>query len=161
MKPIDYTKITELKCTICKQVKPVSEYSKYVDPSAPINGWRYYSRCKECNKKLCKEYGIKSRNKRNARLRKWRKNNPVKAKAGDKRKRLAINYGLTESDVNHMIEQQNEMCLLCGRKVKLVIDHDHKTGRVRGLLCTRCNISLGWLETYPAIYDKLSSYLKG
>jgi len=60
------------------------------------------------------------------------------------RKRTTETYGLTPMDYNRMWVKQKGCCAICGRhqdefKRKLAIDHNHETGQVRGLLCTRCN----------------------
>jgi hypothetical protein len=67
-------------------------------------------------------------------------------------------YNLTQQDYNKMLEAQGGKCKVCrehgplnGRS--LDVDHDHKTGRVRGLLCPRCNAHLGWYETYKSMVD--------
>jgi len=58
---------------------------------------------------------------------------------------LRISYNLSEEDVQEIKHTQGGRCKLCNRKRKLCIDHDHESGRVRGLLCYRCNRSLGCL----------------
>lgn len=68
-------------------------------------------------------------------------------------------YGLTKEDYLSMREAQEDLCLMCKRKKKLVIDHDHKTGKIRGLLCNRCNLFLGFLENDPSLIDKARAYL--
>lgn len=79
-------------------------------------------------------------------------------------------YGLTKLDQIKLCETQNNKCKLCDKIVELhtrqknysmtaCIDHDHKTNKVRGVLCHACNISLGYLETKIGI-DKLAEYLK-
>lgn len=60
--------------------------------------------------------------------------------------KLMSYYNLTESEYNAMFLSQKGKCALCERFVGLIVDHDHKTGRVRGLLCKRCNTLLGMLE---------------
>ena len=80
-------------------------------------------------------------------VRRWRQRNPeldfLQRKAWHTRKR----YGLSIDDVVRMNHQQGGLCARCGRPPKvgktLFIDHDHKTGMVRGLLCPVCNNILG------------------
>ena len=57
-------------------------------------------------------------------------------------RRLRRKYGLTLAQYNRMLKAQGGVCKLCGRppqKLALAVDHDHKTKRVRGLLCFTCN----------------------
>jgi len=56
--------------------------------------------------------------------------------------RIQREYGLTPNQVKEMSDKQNGRCLICGEAKRLVIDHDHVTGKVRGLLCHRCNTCL-------------------
>lgn len=58
-------------------------------------------------------------------------------------------YGITDHEYMQMLEKQNGVCLICGRspsKRRLHIDHDHKTNKIRGLLCFRCNYDLSWFN---------------
>lgn len=62
---------------------------------------------------------------------------------------LGDRYGITLIDYDNMLLEQNGGCKICGRhpkKYRLSIDHDHKTNKVRGLLCVSCNRALGRLE---------------
>jgi hypothetical protein len=72
-------------------------------------------------------------------------------------------YGITAEDRDRMRDEQGGQCLIC-KKVPtgewwygLVIDHCHSTGRVRGLLCNRCNSNLGW---YEREHENIQRYLK-
>lgn len=62
-------------------------------------------------------------------------------------------YGLSRADFDRMRVEQGHACAMCGlhedanTRATLFVDHDHATGRVRGLLCARCNTGLGYLET--------------
>jgi hypothetical protein len=61
---------------------------------------------------------------------------------------LKRKYGLTPETFDALYQTQNGVCKICARQVELVVDHDHNTGRVRGLLCRKCNAELGWYEMY-------------
>ena len=76
---------------------------------------------------------------------------------------LKYEYGITLDDYNKMFNEQEGKCAICQRhqnelKKILYVDHDHKTGEVRGLLCKNCNVALGFYEKYDTqIFEK---YLK-
>ncbi len=105
------------------------------------------------------------------RTRKWRANNPERARSLDKRKYLSSRYGLTVAEYELMHEAQGGRCKLCnspetivngrGRNTSsLAVDHCHETGKIRGLLCFRCNTSIGQIQKY-GLADKVSAYLRG
>ena len=64
-------------------------------------------------------------------------------------------YGITAEQYNKMLAEQNGVCAICGRPPKtkrLHVDHDHKTGKIRALLCMMCNTKLGIIEHPKKIY---------
>jgi len=97
-----------------------------------------------------KEYNEKTRNVQEfkSRLRAWT---------------LIKRYGITEKEYAEIFTSQGEKCALCGLPGiygRLFVDHDHETGRVRGLLCPGCNGALGGYEKVLR-YPSLQAYLKG
>lgn len=73
-------------------------------------------------------------------------------------------YGITVEQYNHLLEAQNNRCAGCNKhkddfKVKLAVDHCHKSGKVRGLLCDLCNRALGMLKDDPETLKRLIDYL--
>jgi 5-methylcytosine-specific restriction endonuclease McrA len=66
-------------------------------------------------------------------------------------------YGLTAEQVDVLVVLQERRCKLCGAEVPLVVDHDHGSGVVRGMLCHRCNLLLGQIEKVGM--DRVTSYL--
>ena len=105
----------------------------------------------------------------------WRRKNPEKwkllmersnakrkASGADRNLRLIRDYGITSDDYNRMLAEQGGGCKLCGWAPqrghrRLAVDHCHKTGRVRGLLCAVCNGGIGKLESVGI--DKVRIYL--
>lgn len=157
VRPVDYAALTERTCSRCHVTKPVAEFHRYVDASAPT-GWRYHSWCRPCANERARTYGTENRQRRNQRLRAWRQANPEAARAYDRRQRLRRQYGLSEADLDAMKVASGGRCALCERRTELVIDHDHATGNVRGLICAQCNTLLGWLER-PGVRGKVDDYL--
>ena len=92
----------------------------------------------------------------NKRNREWRAANGTKANGYCRKYRLKKEYGLTVEEYDAMVLAQGGKCAICGatrgskigskRDAKLNIDHDHQTGKVRGLLCHNCNMVLGHLD---------------
>ena len=70
-------------------------------------------------------------------------------------------YGLSIAEYNLMRAEREGCCKICGRRPKrrLYVDHDHTTGRVRGLLCNRCNHALGLLSDSPISVVNAFQYL--
>jgi 5-methylcytosine-specific restriction endonuclease McrA len=77
----------------------------------------------------------------------YRSRHPDRVKASDKKQALR-RFGLTPQEYDDMAARQNHSCAVCGEKdtKALAVDHDHDTGRVRGLLCGKCNTALGLMN---------------
>lgn len=75
---------------------------------------------------------------------------------------LRRTYGVTQTDYNNMMRLQNSACKICKEKPlsKLCVDHDHKTGKVRGLLCHSCNNSLGLLKESISVLQSMIQYIE-
>ncbi len=67
-------------------------------------------------------------------------------------------YGITAEYFNEMYDLQEGRCGICDKpfQKRPDVDHDHKTGEVRGLLCRGCNVGLGWAEKY---HEEVKSWL--
>jgi hypothetical protein len=81
---------------------------------------------------------------------------------------LKAKFGITEAEYNSILESQNGLCAICGqpetrkkfgKPTKLAVDHNHKTGAIRQLLCSRCNVVIGKIEENPILCDKIKDYL--
>ena len=86
-------------------------------------------------------------------------------RAKDSRRRNLSKYNMRPEEYDAMLEVQSGVCLICGRppkKIRLHVDHDHKTGKVRGLLCFQCNNQVVLvLDRYPRRIHRALLYLKG
>lgn len=72
--------------------------------------------------------------------------------------RLKSRYALSHEQFNKMLDEQDGTCAIC-KKPAVVVDHDHSTGEVRGLLCPQCNSGLGFFEDNPTLLSKAAEYL--
>jgi hypothetical protein len=119
----------------------------------------------------------KQKKKRAEYMREYNKRKPEKKKLLRKRYRenhkanqLKAKYGITVEEYQAMFDSQGGVCKLCGQEEttrisrgdgirSLAVDHDHKTGKVRGLLCHQCNVVLGQYELHKDLFPKFQEYL--
>lgn len=112
--------------------------------------------------------GISQYEDKNEYQRRWRqqsskiyKTDPEKVREAAWRRR----YGISRKDYNELLWQQGGVCAICktekpGRNhTHFHVDHNHKTGTVRGLLCDLCNRGLGYFKDSSALLEKAAKYL--
>ena len=75
--------------------------------------------------------------------------------------RIKREYGLNREQYLNMKRTQDSSCLCCKEVKKLVVDHDHETGKVRGLLCDNCNLALGLLKDSVGTLERMIKYVQG
>ena len=100
-------------------------------------------------KKTRKNYYQKNKEEICAKKKIDRATNPIKTILINRKKHLKKKYSLTLEQYDQMFEQQNGVCAICGLPElnrRLAVDHNHKTGKIRGLLCIQCNVKLCALE---------------
>lgn len=116
---------------------------------------RVLKRISEANKKdpipareRAKEFALENPEKIKKYQKTWKERHPEKRKVYTRNSRIRA-YGIEPEVYYAMLEKQSHKCAICGEESKqrtMNIDHNHKTGKVRGLLCNGCNLSLGHLE---------------
>ncbi|MQB00197.1 MAG: hypothetical protein GEU78_07885 [Actinobacteria bacterium] len=87
--------------------------------------------------------------------------------------RILKRYNITADELNQMLADQDHRCAICGVHaddapqvgahrswIGLVVDHNHNTGNVRGLLCQHCNLGIGKLRDDPDVVSEALSYLR-
>lgn len=143
------------QCKDCKIIKPFEDLQKH-----PQSADGYNSLCLECNRE---------------RVKRWRKQNPEKRaeqvrKEGKqpytKNKCLKATYGITLDEYNSMFSEQGGCCKICKLHQSefsraLAVDHCHRTGKIRGLLCSNCNTVLGMAKDDIEILKTAINYLAG
>lgn len=113
-------------------------------------------------------YEARRRGTRNKYYRAWREAHPGAERnwqppttAQLHEARLRYRYGITAADYENLLVAQGGGCAICGRTYsttrRLSVDHDHATGRVRGLLCQGCNVKVGHFE--GADFEAIAAYL--
>ncbi len=111
----------------------------------------------------------RERERQKLKNRRYRKDNKSGYQQSMFKSRLKQQYGLTVDDYERMWSAQDGRCKVCrvemirgGRTMDAVnVDHDHATGRVRGLLCSYCNLALGYAKDDAARLRALADYLDG
>jgi len=74
--------------------------------------------------------------------------------------RLKKSYGITIEQFDEMLERQKGLCPICKIRPATHLDHDHSTGRVRNILCHKCNVALSFLNEDPDIALRAAEYIK-
>ncbi len=157
------------KCSKCGEVKPLSSYYRA--------GANYYrGDCIPCNLVAKAERHRLNPEPARRRTKEWQRANPDRVaanreafiasggkKVADRRSHLKRKYGMTIEEYDAMLEAQGGGCFICGRlpreDISLHVDHDHSTGKVRGILCFCCNNALADFREDPALFAKAAGYL--
>lgn len=135
--PTVYIKKVTKKCPNCGETKLVDQFNRNQAQYDGLKPW-----CRVCDKKQKKDAYIMPLNRNSY---------------------LVKNYGLTLEEYNMRLEAQNEVCLICEEpciRLNLCVDHDHTTGKVRGLLCYSCNLAIGNMKDKPDLLRKAADYLE-
>lgn len=136
------------RCPDCKQTLSVDLFYRRTD----IKKGKYSTYCIECAKERAKKYYRQDTKTAHARARQWVKDNPERAKMHSAKAR----YGITEEKFWELISRP---CEICNSTEGICIDHDHKTGQVRGALCRNCNHGLGNFLDDPILLQAAIDYL--
>lgn len=139
-------------CRICARVLPLSGFRR--QPTAKLG---VDARCKKCESEYSREWNMRNADRYYE-------------------KHLLRKFGITLSEYEALAELQGGVCAICGElptgqrnrrrgeqrvfRARLVVDHDHSTGEVRGLLCNNCNAGIGVLNDDPALIRRALNYLE-
>ena len=149
--PLD--ELQQKRCSVCRQVLPFSEFGPHRTARLGLR-----SECRKCGSEKSMKWNDAN----------WDKNRDT---------RLRREFGITLEQYNAMLAEQGGVCAICGEpptvvnyrpsrrqgrptRPILVVDHDHGTGKIRGLLCIHCNRGLGFLKDDAVIVRFALKYLE-
>lgn len=132
--------IESKECSLCKQSKPIDLFKK------SRGGRGVY--CKSCAVLVTK---------------KWREDNREKFLSLAWDRTLRVRFGISSKNYSDIFDYQGGVCAICKNVNRdgnrLAVDHCHKSGLIRGLLCKRCNLAIGFLDDNTDIIQSAASYL--
>ena len=173
------------RCTRCEIEKPSTDFNRDRNMK---DGLTY--KCKACATAATKEWANKNKEhlreynkaqyalnpeKKKAAAKRYRELNIERSRENNKiwrqknqdyvrNKFLSTRYNLSIETYEAMFKSQNGGCKVCGKQnldgKRLFVDHDHKTGTVRGLLCHHCNAGMGHFFDDPSLLESAINYLK-
>ena len=115
----------------------------------------------ESHKETMKKYYKKNLEKIKKSRRRYYKEHPETRRAAQ----IKLKYNLSYEDWLKMWEKQDGKCVICGKSFNkpsnALVDHNHKTNKVRGLLCFKCNMAIGLLNDNPKLTTRVTEYLLG
>jgi hypothetical protein len=129
-------------CPACQLRLPLSEFNWNNKAAGKLRGY-----CRPCDNLKKRDDAERYRERLNKRA----------------REKYIQKYGMTIEDYDAMLETQGGVCAICAgpnqRDRRFDVDHDHKTGRVRGLLCSRCNVGIGLFKDNQGMLSSAIVYL--
>ncbi len=137
----DWSTRTEKYCPQCKSDLPVEDFG---NNRSSYDGLTAY--CRPCH----------TRQGRESRAKNW---------GSSRHYHLMHRYGISAEDADNLLVEQGGVCAICQKvpkqelRIPWHVDHDHETGKVRGILCHSCNTALGNFNDDPEILGRALNYL--
>jgi hypothetical protein len=159
------------RCNVCGELKPLEDFYK---AAGMRDGHR--NDCKSCNLAARAAKYADNPAPYIARVKKWQQENAERLnayhreyrkrperKARERETYLLRKYGIKVEDYDRRLEEQGGVCAICKEarpeERTLHVDHDHVTGKIRGLLCFRCNNAIGDLRDDIELVFRMLDYL--
>jgi hypothetical protein len=134
----------------CSPCRKGAEQQEFCSKCGLVRDGSHGSYCNKCYREYSREWGIK---------------NPEKVKQKTRRHMVKREYGLTITEWNELLVAQQGRCATCrtaepGGRGQFHTDHNHETGKIRGLLCANCNVALGMACEDPVRLRALAAYVE-
>jgi hypothetical protein len=158
----------------CKKCGVLRQFDEFYGAAGARDGLR--GECKACTSADKRRRYLADPQAAIERVKRWQQANPERVNAAQRLRRtrpevkrreraghLMRKFGITVEQYDAMLEAQGGGCFICGRPprpdISLHVDHDHFTGRVRGILCFCCNNALADFQDDPRLLRKAAAYL--
>lgn len=147
---------------LCSKCKVEKDSFKFYKNDKLITGLD--SRCINCRLEDKQKWHSKNKDKVAAYGKAYRIENIEQVKLANRNSKLKKTFGITIEEFNKILESQNNVCAICHVEKSMGrgtfhVDHDHSTGLIRGLLCSKCNLLLGKAKDSVEILQKAITYL--
>ena len=151
------------RCSSCKASKDIGEFHKSANRRLGRHAY-----CKECVRTKNAMWVRSNKEKHAATCANWYAKNKSTAAAKSSEWHYQFHYGISKSEFLSMVDSVNGKCQCCGITIVVgtranngaVLDHDHATGKIRGVLCSGCNKGIGLLKDSAVVLEMAAAYLK-
>ena len=149
--------MAEKRCKLCKEKKSLESFGKR---KASKDGLQY--QCRQCIREQVDRNMPSRQSKYRAEYFQKKYKGSESYWKNTRRAHLKRKYGITPETYEGLLSQQEGKCGMCGEtpRLRLVVDHDHNTDKVRGLLCFKCNTFIGYIETSKDIVGEAMVYME-
>jgi hypothetical protein len=160
----DWQPAAEKVCPRCEQLLPAAAFTPNRTAKSGLNSW-----CRECERVRRRAQYASDPARWKFEADRWRRANPEKDRIGRRNGRLRRQYGITPEQYDQMLAAQDGKCAICGTtdpgpvrvgQPAFRVDHCHKSGAIRGLLCHNCNSGMGLLGDSTERLEAAAAYLR-
>ena len=148
--------ITHKRCSKCGETKQVSEFWRNIRIKDGYEG-----QCKACHKEYCHRPDVAERNRKYNRDRSKR----LYTKEKGRNRNLKKNHNITLDEFHEKLKAQSGKCEICQKPFRsysgrgIHVDHNHATGKIRGILCYNCNLMIGFAADSKSTLENAVSYI--
>jgi hypothetical protein len=149
------------RCPKCQTIKPLTDFYKQTGRG----GGGYAGLCKKCSMAATVAGNRKRRERDPDYYARWHRERRRLVPEQYRRAELKRRFGISPEEYDSILAAQGGLCAICagtpgGRWKRFVVDHDHATGMIRALLCSRCNTALGHAQDSPTLLRRMAAYLE-
>lgn len=146
-------------CTKCKVEKPLEEFHVR---RASKDGRK--SECKECGCARQRAFAAANPDKIKHWKKRWEQDDPERWARSQRKSKLKAKFGITLEEYEALLDAQGGVCAICeggsNGSGTFAVDHDHRSGKNRKLLCSECNLGLGKFRDSPELLRKAAVYVE-